>query len=667
MPTRRQCANAIRALAMDAIESAKSGHPGAPLGMADMAEALWRHHLVHNPSNPQWPDRDRVVLSNGHASMLLYSVVHLSGYDLGIEDIKHFRQLHSRTPGHPEYHESMGVECTTGPLGQGLGMAVGMALAERMLAAQFNTPKHTIVDHHTYAFVGDGCLMEGVSYEACSLAGTLALGKLIVLYDANGISIDGHIDGWFDEDIAARFRACHWHVLKDIDGHDAHALDAALKKARATKNKPSIIICRTHIGFGSPNKAGSHDCHGAPLGPVEIAATRKALDWPHAAFEIPQNIYTAWDARAKGIQAQAAWQKRFDAYAAAYPDRAAEFLRRIDGRLPDNFASICAAIIDDAHTAAAGPATRVASNNVLNALIAHMPELVGGSADLSGSVGTMTRLSTPVSRGHYGGNYINYGVREFAMGTILNGLALHGGFVPYAGTFMIFSDYAKNALRLAALMQTKVLWVLTHDSIGVGEDGPTHQPVEHIPGLRLMPGLRLWRPCDSVETAVAWHNALTHSGPTVLALSRQNVPFVPRDAVQIGHIARGAYVLRDCATASSTPPEVILIATGSEVALALSAADALTAQGRRVRVVSMPCAELFDAQDAAYRESVLPLSVRRRVAVEAASADYWRKYVGLDGRVVGMSSFGASAPGPQLAAHFGFTVDHVIHTVKELL
>lgn len=666
MPTRRRCANAIRALAMDAIEKAKSGHPGAPLGMADMAETLWRHWLIHNPANPHWANRDRVVLSNGHASMLLYAALHLSGYDLTIDDIQRFRQFGSRTPGHPEYGHTPGVECTTGPLGQGVAMAVGMALAERMMATQFNTAAHEIVNHRTYAFVGDGCLMEGVSYEACSLAGTLGLDKLTVLYDANGISIDGHIDSWFDEDVEMRFRACRWHVLH-ADGHDADALDKALAAAHAQTDMPTLIICRTHIGFGSPNKADSHDCHGAPLGSVEVTATRAQLDWPWSAFEIPQDIHTAWNSVDKGKQAEAAWQTRFDAYAKAHPDKAKEFLRRIAGRLPDNFDVLAAHIIADADTVAASSATRIASKNVLEALIPHLPELVGGAADLSGSVGTMTTRSTPVVRENYSGNYINYGVREFAMGAIMNGLAVYGGFMPYAGTFLTFSDYAKNALRLSALMRARLVWVLTHDSIGLGEDGPTHQPVEQISNLRLTPHTRVWRPCDTVETAIAWTSALRFDGPTCIALSRQNLLFVPRDTAQIQAVACGGYILRDYSDIYKMMPEAIIIATGSEVHLALGAAEKIIAQGRRVRVVSMPCAEIFDAQDAAYRESVLPNAVRVRVAIEAASVDYWHKYVGLDGRVIGMTTFGASAPYSALAVHFGFTVDHIAQTVTQLL
>lgn len=664
MPTRRECANALRALAMDAVEQAKSGHPGAPMGMADMAEALWRHALKHNPRNPRWVDRDRFVLSNGHASMLLYGLLHLTGYDLSLQDIKRFRQLGSKTPGHPEYGVTPGVETTTGPLGQGIATAVGMALAERCMAAQFNRPGHTVVDHHTWVFLGDGCMMEGISHEACSLAGTLGLGKLVALYDANGISIDGSIDGWFDEDCAARFEAYGWHVQRHVDGHDSAALDKAIAAARAVTDKPSLIICRTHIGFGSPGKADSAKAHGSPLGATEIAAAREALGWTAPPFVIPEAIAAAWDATAAGAEAEAQWKAGFDAYAAAYPDLAAEFVRRTEGRLADGWLEAVEAGIARINAAGETLATRVASKNVLEMLAPIMPELVGGSADLTGSVGTMTTRSHPIDRAHMDGNYVNYGVREFAMGAMMNGLSLHGGIIPYAGTFMMFSDYAKNAIRLSALMGVRLVWVLTHDSIGVGEDGPTHQPVEQAAGLRLTPGLRLWRPCDTVETAVAWKCAMRDDKhPSCLSLSRQNLAFITRDAAQIAAIERGGYVLRHC----EGEPEAIILATGSEVALAVDAAEALAARGRRVRVVSMPCTELFDQQDAAYRESVLPSAVRARVAVEAAAADYWYKYVGLDGSVVGMTGFGESAPGSVLAQHFGFTMDNVVRAVTNVL
>ena len=667
MPTRRQCANALRALAIDAIEQARSGHPGAPLGMADMAEALWRHVLRHNPADPHWPDRDRFVLSNGHASMLLYGLLHLSGYGLTQDDIRQFRQWGSLTPGHPEYGHTAGVEMTTGPLGQGISSAVGMALAEKLLAARFNRPGHAIVNHHTYVFLGDGCLMEGVSHEACALAGVWKLGKLIALYDANGISIDGKVEGWFTEDVAARFRAYGWQVVGPVDGHDAGALDAALAEARADETRPSLVICRTHIGFGSPHKADSASCHGSPLGPEEAAATRAALDWTAAPFEIPAEIAAAWDAREKGRAAQAAWESAFAAYAAAYPDLAAEFSRRMKGELPADWAAIAAETVDKAAAAEESIATRVAGQRALEILTARLPELLGGSADLTGSVGTKTAASVrldPAAGNWAEANYLSYGVREFGMSAVMNGAALHGGFIPYAGTFMVFSDYAKNAVRLAALMKIRAIWVFTHDSIGVGEDGPTHQPVEQLAGLRLTPNVDVWRPCDTTETAVAWQCALESAHtPSVLSLSRQNVPFVRRDAAQRAAIARGGYVLADCAGT----PEIILLATGSEVGLALEAAEKLSGAGRRVRVVSLPCCERFDAQEAAYREAVLPSAVRARVAVEAASADYWRKYVGLDGAVLGMNGFGASAPGKVLAREFGFTVEGLAALAEDVL
>ena len=667
MPTRRQCANALRALAIDAIEQARSGHPGAPLGMADMAEALWRHVLRHNPADPHWPDRDRFVLSNGHASMLLYGLLHLAGYGLSMDDIRQFRQWGSRTPGHPEYGHTAGVEMTTGPLGQGISSAVGMALAEKLLAARFNRPGHNIVDHHTYVLLGDGCLMEGVSHEACALAGVWKLGKLIALYDANGISIDGKVEGWFTEDVAGRFRAYGWQVVGPVDGHDAAALDAALSEARADGARPSLIICRTHIGFGSPHKADSAACHGSPLGPEEAAATKAALEWTAAPFEIPADIAAAWDAREKGRAAQAAWEDAFAAYAAAHPELAAEFSRRMRGDLPADWADIAAATVQQAVAAEESIATRVAGQRALETLVARLPELLGGSADLTGSVGTKTAASVPLdaAAGNWAeANYLSYGVREFGMSAIMNGLALHGGFIPYAGTFMVFSDYAKNAVRLAALMKISAIWVFTHDSIGVGEDGPTHQPIEQLAGLRLIPNVDVWRPCDTVESAVAWQCALASAHtPSVLSLSRQNVPFVRRDAAQVTAIARGGYVLADCAGT----PELILLATGSEVALALEAAAKLGEAGRRVRVVSLPCCERFDAQDAAYREAVLPSSVRARIAVEAASADYWRKYVGLDGAVLGMAGFGASAPGKVLAREFGFTAERLVALAEDVL
>ncbi|MDD4700964.1 MAG: transketolase [Desulfovibrio sp.] len=663
MPTRRQCANAIRALAMDAVEKARSGHPGAPLGMADMAEALWRHGFRHNPANPLWFNRDRFILSNGHASMLLYALLHLTGYDLPMEEIRNFRQWGAKTAGHPEYEPHLGIEMTTGPLGQGISSAVGLALAESMLAAQFNTPEHKVVDHNTYVFVGDGCLMEGVSHEACSLAGTWGLGKLIVMYDSNGISIDGKIDAWFDEDVAARYRAYNWQVIGPVDGHDATALDKALAEAKADQSRPSLIICQTHIGFGSP-KADSASSHGSPLGEGGVTATRDALGWHEAPFTIPQDIYTAWNAHHAGKAAEAAWSRLFDAYAKAHPEQAAELTRRMQGKLPDNWSEIAAGALQDAVSKGENTATRVASKNTLEYLVPRLPELAGGSADLTGSVGTLTSSSVHMDIKEHKGNYISYGVREFGMSAIMNGLALHGGFIPYAGTFLAFADQAKNALRLAAIMGIRVIWVLTHDSIGVGEDGPTHQPVEQLGMLRLMPNFHLWRPCDTVETAVAWISALedVHT-PSGLSLSRQNLPFCQRSQEQVAAIARGGYVLRDC----EGTPEIIIMATGSEVGLALETADQLTASGRKARVVSMPCAEIFDAQSAEYKESVLPGTVRARLAIEAAAADWWSKYVGLDGAVIGMERFGASAPGNVVFERLGFTVTNALEKAHALM
>ena len=663
MPSRRDCANAIRALAIDAIEKARSGHPGAPLGMADMAEALWRHGFRHNPADPAWPDRDRFVLSNGHASMLLYAVLHLTGYDLPMEEIRNFRQWGSCTPGHPERGLTPGVEMTTGPLGQGIASAVGMALAEAMLAARFNTAEHTIVDHRTYAFCGEGCLMEGVSHEACALAAAWALGKLTVLFDANGVSIDGKVDAWFCEDVGQRFAAYGWQVIGPVDGHDGAALDAALAEARADAERPALIICRTHIGFGSPKKDSSAS-HGAPLGEEAAEATRRALGWTAAPFEIPDDIRAAWDARAQGQALEDAWNATFAAYGAAHPELAAEFRRRMAGELPADWPQIVRRLMAAAAAGDKAAATRVASRKALEVLVPAVPELVGGSADLSGSVGTQTAASAPLDTASYRGNYLYYGVREFGMGAIMNGLAIHGGFIPYAGTFMAFSDQARNALRLSAIMGLRVVWVLTHDSIGVGEDGATHQPVEQIPTLRMIPNLHVWRPCDDVETAVAWRSALENAAtPTCLALSRQKLPQLSRDDAQVAAIARGGYVLRECAG----DPELILMATGSETALAVEAAVALGARGRRVRVVSLPCAEIFDAQDEAWRESVLPSAVRRRLAVEAAAPSWWRKYVGLDGEIIGMEGFGVSAPGAVLFERFGFTAENVAARALALL
>ncbi len=664
MVARTHLANALRVLAMDAVEHANSGHPGAPMGMADMGESLWRHHLKHNPCNPKWMDRDRFVLSNGHASMLMYGLLHLTGYAVSMDDIRNFRVLGSKTPGHPEYGYTPGVETTTGPLGQGIATAVGMALAERHMAAQFNRQGHTIVDHHTYVFLGDGCMMEGISHEASSLAGTLGLGKLIALYDANNISIDGHIDGWFAEDVAARYAAYGWHVINKVDGHDAKALDAAIVAAKAENAKPSLIICHTHIGYGAPTKVDTAKCHGSPLGAEEIAGARAAFGWTHAPFEMPEDVLKAWDARAKGQDAENAWAKDFAAYEMAYPELAAEFTRRMQGKLPNSWGEVVAEAIAQCNKAQENIATRVASQKALAALMPTLPELVGGSADLTGSVGTWTELSKAINAQDYGANYVYYGVREFAMGAMMNGMALHGGIIPYAGTFMMFSDYAKNAIRLAGLMQIRPVWILTHDSIGVGEDGPTHQPIEQVPGLRLTPHVHVWRPCDTVETLVAWKCAIEDSKHAqCLSLSRQNLPFIQRSDAQIALIEKGGYILHDC----QGEPQAIILATGSEVDLALKAAHVLQSENYNVRVVSMPCTELFDAQDAAYKESVLPKALRARVAVEAASTDYWYKYVGLDGRIVGMDGFGTSAPGKVLAAHFGFTVQHVVDTVKEIL
>ncbi|MCD1127757.1 transketolase [Jinshanibacter sp. LJY008] len=663
MPSHKELANAIRALSMDAVQKAKSGHPGAPMGMADIAEVLWRGFLKHNPTNPQWANRDRFVLSNGHGSMLIYSLLHLSGYDLTIDDLKQFRQLHSRTPGHPEYGYALGVETTTGPLGQGICNAVGMAIAERTLAAQFNRPGHDIVDHYTYTFMGDGCMMEGVSHEACSLAGTLKLGKLIAFYDDNGISIDGHVEGWFTDDTAMRFEAYGWHVIRGIDGHDSEAIRKAVAQAQKETGKPSLLMCKTIIGFGSPNKAGTHDSHGAPLGDAEVAATREALGWKYEPFVIPQEIYGAWDAKSAGKAAEAEWDKQFAAYRAAHPALAAEFSRRVSHQLPAQWQAESQKFIENLQANPANIASRKASQNALEAFGKVLPEFLGGSADLAPSNLTMWSGSKSIVD-DLAGNYIHYGVREFGMSAIMNGIALHGGFVPYGATFLMFMEYARNAVRMASLMKIRSLFVYTHDSIGLGEDGPTHQPVEQMASLRLTPNMSTWRPCDQVESAIAWKAAIERlDGPSALIFSRQNLVQQPRSAEQLGNVARGGYVLKDCAGT----PELILIATGSEVSLAVDAADKLTAEGRKVRVVSMPCTEVFDRQDAAYRESVLPSGVTARVAVEAGIADFWFKYTGLNGRIVGMRSFGESAPAEQLFAEFGFTVDNVVANARELL
>nr|WP_298141688.1 transketolase [uncultured Pseudomonas sp.] len=663
MPSRRERANAIRALSMDAVQKANSGHPGAPMGMADIAEVLWRDYLKHNPSNPSFADRDRFVLSNGHGSMLIYSLLHLTGYDLGIEDLKQFRQLHSRTPGHPEYGYTPGVETTTGPLGQGVANAVGFALAEKVLGAQFNREGHNIVDHFTYVFLGDGCMMEGISHEVCSLAGTLGLGKLVAFYDDNGISIDGEVEGWFTDDTPKRFEAYGWQVIRNVDGHDADEIKMAIDTARKSE-QPTLICCKTTIGFGSPNKQGKEDCHGAPLGNDEIALTRAALGWNHGPFEIPADIYAEWDAKEAGAAAEAEWEQRFAAYAAAYPELASEFKRRVAGELPADFAEKAAAYIREVAEKGETIASRKASQNALNAFGPLLPEFLGGSADLAGSNLTLWKGCQGVSAQDASGNYMFYGVREFGMSAIMNGVALHGGFVPYGATFLIFMEYARNAVRMSALMKKRVLYVFTHDSIGLGEDGPTHQPIEQLASLRGTPNLDTWRPCDAVESAVAWKYAIERNdGPSALIFSRQNLPHQSRDAQQLGDIVRGAYVLKDCAG----EPELILISTGSEIGLAVAAYDKLSEQGRKVRVVSMPSTSVFDQQDAGYKQSVLPVQVGARIAIEASHADYWYKYVGLEGRIIGMTSFGESAPAPALFEHFGFTVDNVLETAAELL
>ena len=665
MSTRQQLANAIRFLSMDSVQKAKSGHPGAPMGMADIAEVLWRDFLHHNPTNPQWANRDRFVLSNGHGSMLIYSLLHLSGYDVSIEDLKQFRQLHSKTPGHPEFGYTPGVETTTGPLGQGITNAVGMAIAEKTLAGQFNREGHSIVDHYTYVFLGDGCLMEGISHEACSLAGTLGLGKLIAFYDDNNISIDGHVDGWFTDDTQKRFEAYGWQVIPAIDGHNPAQIIEAIKQAQAETNKPTLIICKTIIGFGSPNKSNSHDCHGAPLGDEEIALTRKALNWDYAPFEIPADIYAQWDAKAKGAELEKAWHEKFAAYAKAYPELAAEFTRRMEKNLPANWAKESQAFIDHLQANPVSIASRKASQNAIEAYAKVLPELLGGSADLASSNLTLWSGSKPIrATQNVDGNYLNYGVREFGMAAIMNGIALHGGFIPYGATFLMFMEYAHNAIRMAALMKQRSLFVFTHDSIGLGEDGPTHQPVEQTSALRLIPNLNTWRPCDQVESAIAWKAAIERTdGPSALIFTRQNLAQMDRTSEQLANVARGAYVLKDCAGT----PDLIFIATGSEVELAVKAAEQLTAEGKKIRVVSMPSTNVFDKQDEAYREAVLPSAVTKRVAVEAGIADFWYKYVGFNGRIVGMHSFGESAPADQLFKLFGFTVDNVVAKAKEIL
>ncbi|CAI1015428.1 Transketolase 1 [Serratia proteamaculans] len=663
MSSRKELANAIRALSMDAVQKANSGHPGAPMGMADIAEVLWRDYLNHNPTNPHWADRDRFVLSNGHGSMLIYSLLHLTGYDLPMSELENFRQLHSKTPGHPEYGYTPGVETTTGPLGQGIANAVGFAIAERTLGAQFNRPGHDIVDHHTYAFMGDGCMMEGISHEVCSLAGTLKLGKLTAFYDDNGISIDGHVEGWFTDNTAERFEAYGWHVVRHVDGHNPDAIKAAIEEARKVTDKPSLLMCKTVIGFGSPNKAGTHDVHGAALGAAEVAATREALGWKYAAFEIPQDIYAQWDAREAGKAKEAAWDDKFAAYAKAFPELAAEFKRRVNGELPANWKADAKAFVEKLQANPANIASRKASQNALETFGKVLPEFLGGSADLAPSNLTMWSGSKPLNE-DLAGNYIHYGVREFGMTAITNGIALHGGFLPYSATFLMFVEYARNAVRMAALMKIRNVFVYTHDSIGLGEDGPTHQPVEQIASLRVTPNMSTWRPCDQVESAIAWQYGIERNdGPTTLIFSRQNLTQQPRTAEQLANAYRGGYVLKDCAGT----PDVILIATGSEVGITVEAADQLTAAGTKVRVVSMPSTDAFDKQDAAYRESVLPAAVSARVAVEAGIADYWYKYVGLNGAIVGMTSFGESAPAEQLFKEFGFTVDNVVAKAQALL
>ena len=659
----RELANAIRALSMDGVQKAKSGHPGAPMGMADMAEVLWRGFLKHNPTNPNWADRDRFVLSNGHASMLIYSLLHLTGYNVTLDDIKNFRQLNAKTAGHPEYGHLPGIETTTGPLGQGIANAVGMAIAERTLAAQFNKSGHTIVDHHTYVFMGDGCMMEGISHEVCSLAGTLKLGKLIAFYDDNGISIDGEVEGWFTDDTAKRFEAYGWHVIRGIDGHDAKALAQAVEQAQAVTDKPSLLMCKTVIGFGSPNKAGSHDCHGAPLGDAEIEATRKALGWSYPAFDIPKEYYDAWDAKAKGKQREDEWNARFDAYAKAYPDLAKEFKRRMNGDLPSNWQQTAKDFVNKLQANPATIATRKASQNAIEAFAPTLPEFLGGSADLAPSNLTMWSGSKEILA-NPAGNYIHYGVREFGMSAIMNGISLHGGFIPYGATFLMFMEYARNAVRMAALMKIRSLFVYTHDSIGLGEDGPTHQPVEQMASLRVTPNVSTWRPCDQVESAIAWQYAVERKdGPTALIFSRQNLKQQERTEEQLANVYRGGYILNDC----SGTPELILIATGSEVELAVAAYHELTAAGRKVRVVSMPSTDAFDKQDQAYKESVLPSSVTARLAIEAGISDFWYKYVGLNGKIIGMTSFGESGPADQLFAKFGFTIENVVKQAKSLL
>ena len=663
MPSRLDCANAIRALSMDAVQKANSGHPGAPMGMADIAEVLWRGHLKHNPNNPNWVNRDRFVLSNGHGSMLIYSLLHLSGYALSIDDIKSFRQLHSKTPGHPEYGYTPGVETTTGPLGQGISNAVGFAIAEKVLGAQFNTDRFNLIDHYTYTFLGDGCLMEGISHETCSLAGTLGLGKLICFYDDNDISIDGNVEGWFTDDTPKRFQAYGWHVIPAVDGHDSAAIEAALEQAKAETGKPTLICCKTKIGKGSPNKEGSHKSHGSPLGDDEIALTRENIGWSHAPFEIPEDIYAAWDGRESGAAAEQEWNDLFIAYSEANPELAAELKRRLNGDLPTDFDDKIAAFVKQLSADGAAIASRKASQNALQVLGAMLPEMVGGSADLAGSNLTIHDNSKTITGQDANGNYINFGVREFGMSAIMNGIALHGGFVPYGGTFLMFMEYARNAVRMAALMKQRVIFVYTHDSIGVGEDGPTHQPVEQVATLRSTPNLHTWRPADTVESAIAWAEAIKYTdGPSALIFSRQTLNHQARTEAQIQDISKGGYILKEC----EGTPELILISTGSEVGVTMEAAEQLQQQGKAVRVVSMPCCEVFEKQSQEYKSAVLPSEVTRRIAVEAGITQPWHRYVGLEGEVIGMQSYGESAPGGELFKHFGFTTENIVDTANNL-
>ncbi len=662
-PVFKNLTSAIRALAMDAVQKANSGHPGMPMGMAEIAEVLWIHHMRHNPNNPKWADRDRFVLSNGHGSMLIYALLHLTGYDVSIEDIKNFRQLHSKTPGHPEYGYTPGVETTTGPLGQGITNAVGMALAEKILGAEFNRPGFDIVNHYTYVFLGDGCLMEGISHEACSLAGTLGLGKLICFYDDNGISIDGHVEGWFTDDTPKRFEAYGWHVIPNVNGHDPEAIEAAIEEAKKKLDKPSMICCKTVIGMGSPNKANTHAVHGAALGDEEIAATRPHIGWHHLPFEIPKEVYDAWDARAKGKKLESEWNQKFSEYSQKYPQEAAEFTRRMNGDLPKDWSAHVEGVVGRVNAKAETIATRKASQNAIEGLAPALPELLGGSADLAGSNLTLWSGSKGVSN-ESGGNYIYYGVREFGMSAIMNGLSLHGGFIPYGGTFLMFSEYARNALRMAALMKIRSIFVFTHDSIGLGEDGPTHQPVEQTATLRLIPNMDVWRPCDTIESTVAWARAIERkNGPTTLIFSRQNLPFQKRNVDVIKLIDKGGYILSEAADGK---PRAIIIATGSEVALAMAAQKTLADEGIHVRVISMPCTNLFDRQDKAYQETVLPKGVKR-VAVEAGVTDFWRKYVGLEGEIIGIDTFGESAPAEVLFKHFGITTENVVSAIKRII